>query len=91
VRLLLVNRAADRTDAIPGAAELEVIEATGPTVAAHAQDAVAMRRLDVAHRAVPALAGLQAGMVVATLVGLFAYCLRNVEHARNAPSVFSAL
>ena len=90
-RLLLMNRAAHRADAIAGAAELEVIGAPGPIVAAHTQDTVAVRRFHVAHRAVPALAGLQAGMVVAALVGLFEYCLGNVEHARNILSNSPAL
>ena len=70
----------DRADAEPGPAEIQVVCAPGPVRAAHAEDFLAVRSFHVAHRAVAALAGLQAGKIVAALGGLFEYCRRNFEH-----------
>ena len=55
-----MDRTTDRADAELGPAEIQVVRAVGPVRGADAEDMLAVRRLHSAHRAVAALAGLQA-------------------------------
>ena len=55
-----MDRTADRADAKLGPAEIQVVWATGPVHGTDAEHILAVRRLYIAHRAVAALAGLQA-------------------------------
>ena len=48
------------TDAKPGPAEIQVVGAAGPVRGTDAEHVLAVRRLYIAHRAIAALAGLQA-------------------------------
>ena len=75
-----MNRATHWTNAKPGAAEIEVVVASGRPSGEHAQHIAAVRRYHFAHRAVAAAARVQTGKIVPALVGLFSYRNRNVEH-----------
>ena len=55
-----MNRTTDRADAELGPAEIQVVWTVGPVRGTDAEDIFAVRRLHRAHRAVAALAGLQA-------------------------------
>ena len=55
-----MDRTADRADAEHGPAEIQVVWAIGPVRGTDAEHILAVRRLYIAHRAVAALAGLQA-------------------------------
>jgi hypothetical protein len=76
----------DRTDAVTGPAEIQVVWALGPFSITHAEDLVAVRSLHVAQRTVATLPGAQAGKVVAALGSLPEYFRRNAEHYKNSPS-----
>ena len=88
--LLLVNGAADRADTKPGPAEIQMVGALGPFSRAHTKDVLGMNRLNFAHRNVAASTGLQTGIVVLTLAGLFEHGRRNFEHYMNFPAKFSS-
>ena len=78
--LLSVNLAMDRTDAKPGAAEIQMVLANGPIRGTHAEYIDTMRLLDIAHRTVTAAAGLQTGKFVQALVCFFENFFRNADH-----------
>ena len=78
-----MNRTTDRAEAELGPAKIQVVRAIGPVCGTDAEDIFAVRRLHSAHRAVAALAGLQAGEIVPTLGRLLEYFRRNAEHFTN--------
>jgi hypothetical protein len=57
---LPMDRTTDRADAKHGPAEIQVVWAIGPVRGTDAEHILAVRRLYIAHRAVAALAVLQA-------------------------------
>ena len=78
-----MNRTADRADAEPGSAEIQVVWTLRPVRGTDAEDMLSVRRLHAAHRAVAALAGLQARKIVPALGSLLEYIRRNREHFLN--------
>jgi hypothetical protein len=86
---LLIDCAADRADAIAGAAEVEVIGAIVPPLRhADAEDALPVGTLHPANRAIAALAGLKARKILATLGRLPENLGRNLEHPEISPFEF---
>src|SRR5512141_1119748 len=83
-----MNRAAHRADAKLGPAEIQVVGAIEPVRGTDAENILSVPGLHVAHRTVAAVAGLEAGEVVATLGRVLDYFRRNPEPHVASPFVF---